>query len=148
MSDGYIIDASVGIKLFIFEPHADTVSQLFSHNTGRQPSLLHVPDLFYIECTNILWKYVRNFSYPALRAQESTQELQTLSVQATPSVQLIDSTLKIALELQISAYDACYLALSKLLGLPLVTADMKLLNKIIGTRYQYRTLDQIAAEMK
>jgi hypothetical protein len=27
------------------------------------PASFFVPDLFYIECTNILWKYVRHFGF-------------------------------------------------------------------------------------
>ena len=53
-----VVDASVGIKKFIIEPLTPKVDELFAHL--EDPSAcLYIPDLFYVECTNILWKYIR-----------------------------------------------------------------------------------------
>ena len=56
-----VIDASVGIKLFINEPFSDIAHALFEKLTEDPPAEFIVPDLFYIECTNILLKYMRRF---------------------------------------------------------------------------------------
>lgn len=53
-----VVDASVGIKQFIPDPLTPKVNQLFAHLSNPQTEIF-VPDLFYIECGNILWKYVR-----------------------------------------------------------------------------------------
>jgi predicted nucleic acid-binding protein len=53
----YVVDASVGIKLFIDEPLSDIAHALFEKLTEDPPVELFVPDLFYIECTNILVKW-------------------------------------------------------------------------------------------
>jgi hypothetical protein len=33
------------------------------------PARFFVPDLFYVECANSLWKYVRRHGYPAETAR-------------------------------------------------------------------------------
>jgi len=59
-----VVDASVGIKLFVEEELSDKTHALFSHLTRSPKTQFYVPDLFFIECTNILWKYTRRFDYP------------------------------------------------------------------------------------
>ncbi|HKZ84931.1 MAG TPA: type II toxin-antitoxin system VapC family toxin, partial [Anaerolineae bacterium] len=54
-----VVDASVGIKLFIAEPLSNLADALFAHLAADPPGRLMVPDLFFIECANILWKHVR-----------------------------------------------------------------------------------------
>ena len=53
----YVVDASVGIKLFVEEEFSEQAHALFSCLAADPPAELYVPDLFYIECTNILLKY-------------------------------------------------------------------------------------------
>jgi len=52
----YVVDASVAIKLFIDEPLSEQAEVLFSTPQAEPAGEFHVPDLFYIECTNVLWK--------------------------------------------------------------------------------------------
>lgn len=52
------MDTSVCIKQFISDPLTAKVNQLFDHLAVPQTEFF-VPDLFYIECANTLWKYVR-----------------------------------------------------------------------------------------
>jgi predicted nucleic acid-binding protein len=59
-----VLDASIGIKLFLAEPLSARVDALFDHLTDALPARFYVPDLFYIECANVLWKSVRRFGYP------------------------------------------------------------------------------------
>jgi predicted nucleic acid-binding protein len=64
-----IIDASVGIKLFLVEPLSERAEALFNRLVDDPPARFFVPDLCYAECANILWKYVRRFGYPLQFAQ-------------------------------------------------------------------------------
>ena len=57
----YVVDASVGIKLFVEEEFSERVQALFSHLDADPSAELFVPDLFYIECANILLKNTRRF---------------------------------------------------------------------------------------
>ena len=46
----------------------------------------------------------------------------------------------IALAYDITAYDACYVALAQQLDAPLITADETLVRKLVGTAYDMRWL--------
>jgi len=127
-----VVDASVGIKLFVAEPLSDEAHALFAQLSTDPQTQLHVPDLFYIECANILWKYVQRLGYTLKAAREDLTLLGALSLRSTPTAWLMSGALEIAAAHKISAYDACYVALARQLRLPLVTADQKLTRTITG----------------
>ena len=100
----------------------------------------HVPDLFYIECANILWKYVQYHGYPREDALLDVIDLGDLSLRAVPTQDLVEAALPIALDLGITAYDASYVALSQKLDLPLVTADEPLTRRLASREFAVRWL--------
>jgi predicted nucleic acid-binding protein len=127
-----VVDASVGVKLFVAEPLSDAAHALFTQLSADPHAQLHVPDLFYIECANILWKYVQRLGYPLKAAREDLAMLRALSLRSTPTALLLAASLEIAAAQKISAYDACYVALARQLRMPLVTADQKLVRTLVG----------------
>ena len=135
-----VVDASVGIKLFVNEPLSDKADALFAHLTADPPALLAVPDLFYIECANILWKHVRRFGYAAAAAHKDLADLGKLSLRRISTSSLMVDALTIAIAHGITAYDACYIALAQQLGLPCVTTDEKLARLLASTSYNVRWL--------
>jgi predicted nucleic acid-binding protein len=125
-----VIDASVGIKLFVPEDGSQQADRLFDRLSEDPPASFFVPDLFFIECTNILWKYVRRFGYPVENARQDIGDLQSLALHGIPTAGLASEALELALALDITAYDASYAALARRLELPLVTADNPLAQKL------------------
>lgn len=140
MSYDCVVDASVGIKLFLDEPLSDRADALFSHLADDPPAHFYIPDLFFVECANILWKYVRHHSYPPENAQQDVADLGGLGLRAAPTQELIRAALQIGLDQGITAYDASYVALSRRLALPLVTADEPLARRLAGTEFDVRWL--------
>jgi predicted nucleic acid-binding protein len=130
-----VVDASVGIKLVVTEALSSDAHGLFAHLARDPAARFYVPDLFDIECTNILWKYIQRAAYPLADAQLNLATLTALALQRLPVTNLAADALAIAATHGISAYDACYVAASQRLGLPLVTADSKLVTKMGGTSY-------------
>ncbi len=59
----------------------------------------------------------------------------------TPSAEV--DVLRLAYQHGISAYDATYVALSEARGLPLVTADARLVRALAGTAHDVRLLDDM-----
>ena len=55
-------------------------------------------------------------------------------------------TLRIAAACGISAYDAMYVALSSAVGLPLMTADARLVRALAGTDHEALLLDEVTIE--
>ena len=49
MKRDYVVDASVGIKLFLSEEWTDVVERVFDGLSDDVPAQLYVPELFYIE---------------------------------------------------------------------------------------------------
>ena len=125
-----VMDASVGIKLFIEEEFSDKVQRLFAKLTEDPRAEIHVPDLFYIECANILLKYTRRFDRPLEDSLADIKDLGKLALKTTSTLELIEDALQLASEKKLTAYDACYAVLAQKLGLPLITADAPLAKAI------------------
>ena len=119
----FVVDASVGIKLFIDEPLSDIAHALFKKLIDDPPAELFVPDLFYIECTNILLKYMRRFGRSLEDSSADLADLSLLAIKSTPTIELMEDALVLANETNLTAYDACYAILAKRIDRPLVTAD-------------------------
>jgi predicted nucleic acid-binding protein len=129
-----VVDASVGVKKFIIDPLTPKVDQLFAHFTNPDASI-YVPDLFYIECTNIAWKYIRAGFYSLAEAQTNLASFKALNFKAVSTADLILDALRISSTYTISAYDACYVALSQQVTAPLLTQDQKLLDRLASTEF-------------
>jgi predicted nucleic acid-binding protein len=121
-----VMDASVGIKLFIEEEFSDKVQRLFAKLSEDPQAEIHVPDLFYIECANILLKYTRRFDRPLEDSLADLKDLGKLALKTTSTMELIEDALKLASKKKLTAYDACYAVLAQKLGLSLITADAPL----------------------
>ena len=128
-----VVDASVGIKLFLIEPLSDRTDALFAHLADDRPSRFYVPDLFFIECANILWKYVRRFGYAADAARQDVADLTRLPLQVVPTATLAEAALDLAVQHGSTACDSAYIVLARRLSLPLVTADEALVRRFVGT---------------
>lgn len=135
-----VLDASAGIKVFVSEDHSEDVQNLFRVAKENDADLIYVPDLFFIECANVLWKKVRRGQYSKETAAENLADLDALHLPTTASSQLVERAFRIACELGITAYDACYVALSESLDIPLLTADSRLAALIADAGFKTATL--------
>ena len=135
-----VVDASVGIKLFLVEPLSDAAHALLAHLADDPPARLYVPELFFVECANILWKYVRRFGYPAADALQDISDLVWLPLQRVSMAALAGAALTTAVQYGITAYDSAYVALAQRLDLPLITADEALVRRFAGVDLDVRLL--------
>jgi len=125
-----VVDASVGIKLFVDEPLSEQARRLFEGLAAEPPAELHVPGLFFIECANILWKYTRRFGRPLADSQADLADLGKLTLRVLSTAELMEGALTLAAETGLTAYDACYAVLAQRLEVPLVTADVPLVRAV------------------
>jgi len=135
LPESCVVDASVGIKLLIAEDESDDVRDLFQRCIAQPDDCLFVPDLFFIECANILWKKVRRGELAAAFAADSLADLRELLLPSTPTSDLMEHALEIACAFNITAYDACYIALAAIKGIPLLTADAHLADVMKGSNH-------------
>jgi predicted nucleic acid-binding protein len=128
----FVIDASVAAKWFLppsGEPLADEAFRLLNgYAQGRVR--LAVPDLFWAECANILWKAVRQGRWTRSAAEEAILALQNRSLPTTSSLELLADAFSIAETFDRTVYDGLYVALAVRLKAELVTADERLANAL------------------
>ncbi|GMU24917.1 MAG: hypothetical protein AMXMBFR13_49880 [Phycisphaerae bacterium] len=136
----YVVDADVGVKLVLPEPFSDRSAVLFDLLGGDAPNVLCVPDLFYAECANVLWKHARRGRVAIDAATRGAEILRGLNLTVMGTAELMRSALDLALKHDISAYDACYFALAEQLGVSLITADKRLVRKLAGASQQIQWL--------
>lgn len=135
-----VLDASVMLKVFLPEEHSEEAEALILEAVDRDDKLLHVPDLLFIECANVLWQKVRRGHISADAALENLAHLRRMNLPSTPTSELMERALQIAYLHGITAYDACYAALAELLGMPLLTADTRLADVLSTAGLQVATL--------
>jgi len=127
-----VVDANVCVKLFIAEEGSQRALDLFADTRIAR----HAPDLLFIECANVLWTKVRRGTYLASDAVVNLRDLRATDTVVTPTADLVVRAFELANEFDISAYDACYVALAESLAVPLVTADERLATKLAGTAHE------------
>jgi predicted nucleic acid-binding protein len=131
---GCVVDTSVCIKYFIADPLTAKVNHLFGHLANPQTEI-YVPDLFYIECANALWKYVRARMYTAAEVQVDLATLKAFPLRVVSTTDLMVDAVTIGLTYGISAYDASYVALSQQVGATLLTLDGKLVRALATSSF-------------
>ncbi|WP_315788806.1 type II toxin-antitoxin system VapC family toxin [Fischerella sp. JS2] len=129
-----VVDTSVCIKHLIPDPLSPKVDQLLAH-IGNPPNEFFVPDLFYIECANTLWKYVRAGLYPTAKVSTDLATLKALPLRVVSTADLMADAVSIALSYRISAYDACYVALSQQVNATLLTLDQRPVRALATSSY-------------
>jgi predicted nucleic acid-binding protein len=131
------LDTSVSTKQFIDDPLTSKVNQLLDYIAYPETEIF-VPDLFYIESTNTLWKYVRAGLYSATQVQTDLANLKSLSLRVVSTAELMEDAFQIAFNYRISAYDGAYVALSERVKAPMLTLDQKLVNALATSAHDVR----------
>jgi predicted nucleic acid-binding protein len=88
------------------------------------------PDLTVAECANILWKMVLRTELSKDQALIAARLLQGAEMELVPSRALMESATRLAIELDLPAYDCLSMALAIEHDCRFVTADERLVNKI------------------
>jgi predicted nucleic acid-binding protein len=123
----YVLDASVVVKWFSHEEDTDKALALRDKIARRELDIV-VPDMILYELSNAL-RYNADFNdNDVKRAINSLFDLDIEIVAHLMST--IDAAIDLAYEYDISIYDAFYIALADELDCSLVTADMKLYEKV------------------
>lgn len=143
MSRSWVVDAGVAVKPYLNEDLGEVAESLLQGARTGWGSIF-VPELFYTECANILWKHVRRLNILPAHARRSLVNLTSILLFPVAATNFLHHALDLALEHSITAYDASYVALAEELKVPLVTADRKLIGKLKGTGIDIRWLGDLA----
>jgi len=134
MSQLLVVDASVVAKAFVQEDLSAQARRLIERLAALESEDaldLYAPDFMWVECANVLWKYVTLYGYGLNDAQADLIDLLALAITPVPSSQILaGDAFRLACTYKLPIYDTCYLALAQELGCQLVTADRKLLSAV------------------
>jgi predicted nucleic acid-binding protein len=137
----FVVDASVAAKWFLpaaGEPLASEAEELLDHYTQGRVRFL-VPDLFWAELGNVLWKAATRGRITAQQAERSIARARQLGLLALPSVDLLVQALTVAFASGRSVYDSIYVAAAIAGRVDLLTADERLVSAT-GARFPVRWL--------
>jgi predicted nucleic acid-binding protein len=125
-----VADASVLAKWFLpDETLREQAMQLLSRYTLGELRLI-VPDLFWPEFGNILWKAVRQGRCSQQSANTAVSSIRERNLPTISSRDLIADAFAIASKFNRTVYDGLYVALAMALNTQLVTADERLANAL------------------
>ncbi len=122
-----IVDANIIVKWFIEEEGSDKARILRDKYIEGEIELV-VPSLLFFEVLNAL-KYSKLFTQTELNDAGESLENYGFTI-VTLKKKVRESTVKIAVEHNMSIYDASYVGLSIEMGSVLFTADQKIINKL------------------
>ena len=117
-----IVDASVAVKWFIHEENSEKAIKFREDSLSGKFNLI-VPELLFLEVINTL-RYKKINAEKILYTNKSLWESQ-FKIHNIDDF-LMEKIIDISIKNDISVYDAVYVAISQLYGVPLVTADKKL----------------------
>jgi len=126
-----VSDASVIVKWFIEEEHSDKALKLRDMHVNGEVSVA-APELMPFEVLNAL-KYSGLFELDELKAAAISLSSYGIELYSLKG-ELAERAVEIAVEKDITVYDAVYLALASELSTVLYTADEKLIRKV-GREY-------------
>lgn len=127
-----VLDASVAAKWFLpaaNEPLSDEAFALLKRYTDGQIRFL-VPDLFWAEFGNVLWKAVRQERCIQSSAELAITGLQERALPTIPSSQLLPEAYKLAVLYNRTVYDSLYVVAALVSKAQFVTADERLANAL------------------
>jgi predicted nucleic acid-binding protein len=137
----FVVDASVGAKWAspeIVEPLADRADRFLRAYVEGTVQVV-VPDLFWIEIGNFLWKAAKRGEITVALAGRGLEAMLNRDFPTVPSRAVLPEALKIAVDCGRTVFDSTYVALAVATGNELLTADERMVNAL-GSRFPVRWL--------
>ena len=137
----FVVDASVAAKWVLpelTEPFADRAARLLRSYADGSVHLF-VPDLFWLELGNILWKAVRRGQIDGELARQGLEGMVQRGFTTIATYPHTSEALEIAMDFDRTVYDSAYVAVAVATGSDLITADQRLA-RVLGLRFPVRWL--------
>jgi predicted nucleic acid-binding protein len=127
-----VLDASVAIKWAMplaQEPFIDQSLRLLKRYADGDVSFI-VPDVFWAEVGNVLWKGTRQRRWRQDQAEAVAADMKARDFSTVSSLGLLSEALRIAFAHDRAVYDCLYVALAVQSKTDLITADERLANAL------------------
>jgi predicted nucleic acid-binding protein len=127
-----VLDASVAAKWALpaaDEPFRSEAFALLERYADGEVHLI-VPDIFWSECGNILWKAVRQKRLPYAGAELALKAMVLRDFSTVPSREVLSEAFVIALRYAQTVYDCLYVAVAIQSKAQVITANERLANAL------------------
>ena len=127
-----VLDASVAIKWAMpaaREPFTHESLRLLDRYVSGDVGFV-VPDVFWAELGNVLWKGTRQGRWRQGEAEAVAADMKARDFKTVSSLALLDEALRIAFAHDRAVYDCLYVALAVQSRSELITADERLANAL------------------
>ena len=114
-----VMDASSGVEIFLKSPAGERLLDRLEDG-----AVVHAPHLIDVEVAHVVRRHVLQGAVSAGRAAAFLALWRQLDIERHPHEHLLERIW--AWRVNLTAYDATYVALAEALGQPLVTADRRL----------------------
>lgn len=127
-----VVDASVAVKWCLPSRREELVAEAeeLLASSRRDEVRFLVPDLFWVELANALWKAVRRAEMSSDNAASAMSFMRDLGIATLPSLDLVPQALDLAISHSRTVYDSLYVALAIQSDSELITADERLANAL------------------
>ncbi len=139
----YVIDTSALVKHVLPAEYDDNLERIVLLHQASDIQLI-APSFLLVECANVLWKNALRTGDPIEDVIAALDDLRRISVRLVPQIDLLEDTLRLALDMEITVYDALYCALAQRENAELITEDRRLRNALDRTDIRYLTLQMWA----
>jgi len=128
----FVLDTSVALKWALPSANEPLVPEslvlLRQYVKGEIDFL--VPDIFWAEVSNVLWKGARQRRWPRATAERVAAEMKSRNFPTVSSLALVADALRIAFRYDRSVFDCTYIALAAQSKSQMITADERLANAV------------------
>ena len=109
-----VVDASVAVKWCLPSLREELVPQAeeLLNSSRREEVRFLVPDLFWVELANALWKAVRRNEFSSDNAASALSFVRDLDIATVSSLDLVPEALNLAIGYGRTVYDSLYVALA------------------------------------
>jgi predicted nucleic acid-binding protein len=121
-----VVDASVAAKWVVEEAHSAKAALLLDWDACL------APDHWLAKAANVLWSKVFRGELAPADAEERMTVLLHAPVLVTPIAGLLPRAFAISTARMVTIHDSLYVALAEKRGVPLVTADERLIRQLSG----------------
>ncbi len=127
-----VVDASVAVKWCLPTQREAFVAQAeeLLDSYRRHEIRFLVPDLFWVELANALWKAARRTEISVDEAMSAMSLVRDLGIATVPSYDLLPQALLLAVSHGRTVYDSLYVALAMQSKSEMITADERLANAL------------------
>jgi predicted nucleic acid-binding protein len=140
-----VLDASVAVKWVIpsaGEPLTEEAKRLLLRHANGEFDFV-VPDVFWAEFANVLWKGARRGRWNRADAEKAAKDMQARDFVTVSSLFLLSDALEIAFASDRGIFDCLYVSLAVESRTDLITADERLANAL-AARFPVKWLGAFA----